>query len=93
MSGPRLAIDNDECVSVERLDIYNFRDIPGCARKWADKMEAGEGNLVSVTVVMEWDDGISLDIWGENCSPYQTLGILEAAKLRAHEIHVGDADD
>jgi hypothetical protein len=39
---------------------------------------------------MEWSDGISIDIWGENTSPYHTMGILDAAKLKVNTASTGD---
>lgn len=80
----RLAHDN-----VEQLDIYNFRDIADCARRWADRMEAEEPELTRVIVVMEGSDGTEVVLWGDNtASAYELIGILEAAKLRAHQARV-----
>jgi hypothetical protein len=75
--------------NVEPLDVYNFQDIAGCARRYADQLEAGEqGEPERVILVAILPDGIALSIWGENANGYEIVGILEAAKLRAHETNV-----
>lgn len=71
------------------LDVYNFQDIAGCARRFADQFEAGlHGEPNRVIVVMESDEGIALSIWGDNVSGYELMGILEAAKFRAYDVNV-----
>jgi hypothetical protein len=79
--------------SVERLEVYNFQDIAGCARRFADQFEAGQhGEANRVIMVVETDDGIGLAVWGENASGYEMLGILDAAKFRAYEVNVVGED-
>lgn len=80
----RVAVDN-----VETLDVYNFRDIANCARRWADKIEAEHAELPRVLVICQWPEGVGIDVWGDmTASPFELVGILEAAKLRAHEVNV-----
>lgn len=78
----KVVIDN---TNVEALQIYNFRDIADCARRFANELEAKEhGNVQRVIVVVQTDEGVGLNIWGEDAaSGYEVSGILEAAQLRA----------
>jgi hypothetical protein len=68
-----------------QLPVYNYQDIAACARKWADQVEEGIERVILVTVT---SDGIGLNLWGQNTSGYEMVGILEAAKLRAHDVNV-----
>ena len=85
----KLAHDADAVIA---LDVYNFQDIAGCARRFADQLERGEqGEPKRVILVLEHEDGIALVSWGENPTGYELLGILEAAKIRAYDANiVGD---
>jgi hypothetical protein len=75
--------------TLAELSVYNFRDIAGCARRFADQLEAGEqGEPIRVIAVIELSEGIALCTWGENASGYELLGILEAAKFRAYEANL-----
>lgn len=77
--------------NVEKLEVYNFQDIAGCARRFADQHEQGKlGEPVRLIVVADLPDGVAISVWGDNASGYELMGILEAAKLRAHEVHVLD---
>lgn len=72
--------------NVEELPVYNFQDIAGCARKFADQLEAGEqGEPIRIIAVIQTDDGIALAVWGEIASGYELIGVLDAARLRAHD--------
>jgi hypothetical protein len=81
--------------SVEVLPVYNFQDIAGCARRFADQLEAGEqGEPVRIVLLIETSDGVALALWGENANGFELIGLLEAGKLRAYEANmVGDDDD
>jgi len=69
--------------NVEELGVYNFQDIADCARRFADQLEAGEqGDPFRVVIVTQSDIGIGIGVWGENTSPYELMGLFEAAKLR-----------
>ena len=74
------------------LDVYNFQDIAGCARRFADQLEAGEqGPEPSrVVVLLDTPDGIALCVWGEVANGFELMGLLEAAKLHAYETNVAD---
>jgi hypothetical protein len=78
-----------DSANVEKLEVYNFQDIAGCARRFADQLEAGmHGEPNRVLMVIETDEGIGLAIWGENASGFEMMGILDCAKTRAYEAHV-----
>ena len=74
------------------LEVYNFQDIAGCARRFADQMERGlHGEPARIVVIIDSGDGVGLATWGENAGGYELLGILEAAKIRAYDANiVGD---
>ena len=74
-----------------KLDVYNFRDIADCARRWADQMEDGEqGEPTRIILVADLPGGLALSLWGENASGYEIMGILEAAKIQAHDANFDD---
>jgi hypothetical protein len=74
------------------LQVYNFQDIAACARRFADQLEAGEqGEPTRVVLVVETDEGLGLSIWGEIATGFELVGILDAAKMRAHE-SIGEDD-
>ena len=85
-----LKLVHDDSVNIEKLDVYNFQDIAGCARRFADQLETDEeGPRPSrVVVILDTPEGIALCVWGENANGYEMVGILESAKLRAHEAQV-----
>jgi hypothetical protein len=79
--------------NVEELPVYNFQDIAGCARRFADQLDAGElPDLIRAIVVVHTPEGIGINVWGENSDGYELLGLLEAAKVRAYEANVLDED-
>jgi hypothetical protein len=77
------------------LDIYNFKDIAACARRFANQLEAGEqGEPTRLVIVAQHGDGVSTYVWGENADPHQMMGLLEAAKLTVFaDLVVGDDED
>jgi hypothetical protein len=86
----RLAHDSADVIP---LEIYNFQNIAACARKFADQLEAGElGDPSHIVLVSVQPDGIALSLWGDNATGYEIMGILEAAKLRAHDANLIDDD-
>ena len=75
------------------LDIYNFKDIAGCARRFADQLEQGEhGEPKRIVLIVDTPVGIALNLWGDNVSGLELLGLLEAAKFRAYEANMTDDD-
>jgi hypothetical protein len=84
-----LKLVHDDSVNIEKLDVYNFQDIAGCARRFADQLEAGEqGEPSRIIVVAELPEGLAINVWGENVNGYELVGMLEAAKLHAYEANV-----
>jgi len=84
----KLVHDADNLVS---LDVYNFQDIAGCARRFAEQLEAGsQGDVTRVIAVIETPEGITLGMWGDETNGYELVGILEAAKLHAYDANVSD---
>jgi hypothetical protein len=82
----KLVADEAEVIP---LDVYNFQDIAGCARRFADQLERGvQGEPTRVVVVLDTPDGVALAIWGENVSGFEIVGLLEVAKMHAYENNV-----
>lgn len=77
----KLVVDNE---NVSELPIRNLSDIANMARGFADDLEAGEhGDLERAVLIIQHEDGTLTTFgWGENTSPYELMGIFEAAKLR-----------
>jgi hypothetical protein len=77
----KLVVDNS---NIEELPVGNLQDIGGMARRFADDLEAGEyGETYRVVVVLQRSDSsLAIMGWGENGSPYEFMGLFEAAKLR-----------
>ena len=73
--------------NVAELPVYNFQDIAGCARRFADQVEAKEqGDVQRVIALIQTEDGIGIAVWGDiTNSGYELAGMLEAAKLRAFD--------
>jgi hypothetical protein len=73
------------------LNIYNFKDIAGCARRFADQLEAGEqGEPTRIVAIIDTPDGVALALWGENATGFEIMGLLEVAKQRHYEAHFLD---
>jgi hypothetical protein len=73
------------------LDVYNFKDIAGCARRFADQLEAGvQGEPIRVVAIIETPEGVGLALWGENATRFEIMGLLEVAKQRHYEEHFID---
>jgi hypothetical protein len=74
----RLAVNN-----VEALPIVNVADIAANLRLLADSIDKGEqGEMRSCVFVIVYGSGLAIHVKGENCSPYELMGLFEAAKLR-----------
>jgi hypothetical protein len=78
--------------NVEKLDIFNFQDIPGCARRFAQKLETeDDGPKPSrVVAILDTPEGIAICVWGDAATGYELVGLLEAAKLHAYETNLTD---
>ena len=75
-----LAVDNTNVVT---LDTGNLMDMAGMARRFADNIEKGEwGDVTRVIAIVEYEGTMAILPWGENTSPYELMGMFEAAKLR-----------
>jgi hypothetical protein len=91
--GMTLRLAHDADANVEKLEVYNFQDIAGCARRFADQLEAGgQGEPTRVIVVVDLPEGIAMACWGENANGFETVGILESAKIRAYQVYL-DGDE
>jgi hypothetical protein len=76
----KLVVDNS---NVEQFPASNVRDLPSMARALADDLDKGlHGEVVSLITIMVRPDGLAISWWGENCTPYELMGLFEAAKLR-----------
>lgn len=85
----KLIIDNE---NVSEFPIRNLNDVPQMARGFADDIDAGEWHEIhrAVVIVQHEDGSLSLLGWGENTSPYELMGLFEAAKLQSFADHVSD---
>lgn len=77
----KLVVDNS---NVETIPVGNLLDVSGMARGFADEVDDGQhGQVNRVILIVEHEDGIKLLGWGErDCTPYELMGLFEAAKLR-----------
>lgn len=83
-----LAVDN---TNVIEIPCGNLMDIAGMARRFADDIDAdtyGEPNRA--IVIVETEEGLRILSWGENTTPYEMMGLLEAAKLTAFADNIID---
>jgi hypothetical protein len=65
------------------LPIVNVADVAANLRLLADTIERGDLTDVRTCIfVLVTDEGLSIHVKGENCSPYELMGLFEAAKLR-----------
>jgi hypothetical protein len=76
------------------LDVYNFKDIAACVRRFADQLEAGDhGEPARLVVVAQFSDGVTNFLWGEGADPYTIMGVLDAGKMSVFaDLVVGDDD-
>lgn len=70
--------------SVTELPVYNFQDIAGCARKFADQFETGEhGEPIRAVLVLQYPDGsLPISVWGEHAVHLELLGLFTSAQFR-----------
>jgi hypothetical protein len=61
----------------------DYSDIPAMLRQYAAEIETGQyGELISVVLLLERDKDLLTIGCGEDRSPYELMGLFEAAKLR-----------
>lgn len=73
----RLVVENDEPGTAD------YGDIPAMLRQYAAEIETGQyGEVFRAVMVMELTDGIATLGCGEDPTPYELMGLFEAAKLR-----------
>jgi len=79
MTGPRLIVNND---NAETVEVSIESEIAQAARKFADAVEAGEfGEVLSVYVLIDTEENLFTEQWGDELSRYEALGLLEFAKM------------
>lgn len=72
----RLVHDADNVVGIPCL-----ADIPAQLRKFADAIERGQyGEVVSVYALIDTPDNLHTEVFGEELSRYEALGILAFAQ-------------
>lgn len=64
------------------LPVANVGDIAAELRALGDAIESGEHEATSAIIVTVRNGGLTIFVRGENCSPYELMGLFEAAKLR-----------
>jgi len=65
------------------LPIVNVSDVAANLRLLADSIDRGEQDgMRSCVFVIVYESGLSIHVKGENCTPYELMGLFEAAKLR-----------
>jgi hypothetical protein len=61
----------------------DYGDIPAMLRQYANEIEAGQyGEVISAVIVLELEEDISILGCGEDPTPYELMGVFEAAKLK-----------
>jgi hypothetical protein len=66
----------------------DYGNIPEMLRQYAAEIEAGQyGEPLSVVMVVERDEDLLILGCGEDPSPYELMGLFEAAKLQAFADH------
>jgi hypothetical protein len=79
----RLVADNPE------PGLPDYRNIAEMLRQYANEIEAGQyGDIVSALLVLETPTKPITLGCGEEPTPYEVMGIFEAAKLHAFADHV-----
>jgi len=59
-------------------------DIASQLRAFADAVEAGEyGEVVTVYTLIDTPDNLHTEVWGEDLTRYEAIGLLEFAKRAA----------
>ena len=77
----KLVVDNTD-TTVTDLQVRNVADIVQMADAFADDVENGEYGLVRrVLVVVDGDQGLCMLGWGESLSPFEAMGLYDAAKM------------
>ena len=72
--------------NVEKLEISNLLDIAGCAREFADDVEAAKfGHIRCALVILDTADGMHQIQWGESISQFEAIGLLEVAKVISYQ--------
>ena len=80
-----LVVDNS---NVTELPVGNLMNLADMARRFADGIEAGEfGHTTRAIVVVETETGLAMMTWGEGATPYEMMGLFEAAKLNVFADH------
>lgn len=61
----------------------DYGNIPAMLRQYANEIEAGRyGEVLSTLLVVERTDGLAILGCGSEPTPYEMMGLFEAAKLR-----------
>lgn len=77
MTHLRVVSDNEEITGPD------YANIPEMLRQYANEIDAGQyGEVFRGIVVLELDDSLVTLGCGEDSTPYELMGIFEAAKLR-----------
>ena len=73
----RLVVDN-----VSAIPVGNLQDVAGMARRFAERIEAGEfGDVTRVTLLIENGEMQQRESWGDMPTGYELMGMLDAAKM------------
>ncbi len=76
----KIAVDN---TNVTEFPHCNLMDIAAMSRRFADNIDAGEWPDMSRAVLLvEFGGSLAVLPWGESTTPYELMGLFEAAKLR-----------
>ena len=80
----KLVVDNTNS-NVTDLQISNVQDIVQMADTFATDVSEGEYGLVRrVLVIVDGDEGLTLLGWGEGLSPFEAMGLYDAAKMTTY---------
>jgi hypothetical protein len=86
----KLVVDNE---NISELPVGNLMDVADMARRFAKHIDNGEWDcMVRCVVVVETEAGMTIIPWGESSSPFELMGMFEAAKLRVFADTMVDDD-
>jgi hypothetical protein len=80
VSGPQLVVDN---TNVQALPVEYLRDIALAARGFADAVEAGQFEGLTLALLITVQDGqVDYAPFGDDLNGAEALGYLELAKVK-----------
>jgi hypothetical protein len=67
--------------NVADFPISNLQDIAAMARRFADELGNEDSQVTRAVVVIDRQDGLRVEYWGQDANAFEIMGILDYAKL------------